>query len=259
MGADGDRPTGERRVGRVARLAGVSVRTLRHYDALGLVRPAQRSDAGYRLYSDADLERLQQVLFYRELGFRLGDIRRIMEDPAFDRRAALRAQGELLRRKGRRIHDLIAAVEAALEADERGTSMGEKEMFEVFGDFDPEDYREEAEARFDPRLVKESARRTARYGKDDWLAIRREQEAIRDGLGALVGRDPADPEVQALVARQWRLIDERFYPVTAEIFAGLGEMYVQDPRFAAQYDKVRPGLAAFMRDAMRVYAGAASR
>jgi DNA-binding transcriptional MerR regulator len=246
-------------VGRVARLTGVSVRTLRHYDDLGLVRPARRSAAGYRLYAEADLERLQQVLFYRELGLKLGDIRRIMEDPAFDRRAALQAQRELLRRKGRRITDLIAAVDAVLLADERGTRMDEAEMFEAFGDFDPGEYREEVRERFDARLVNESERRTGSYSKDDWLAIRREQEAIRDGLAALMGRDPADPEVQALVARQWRLIDERFYPVTPEIFAGLGQMYVQDPRFAGNHEKVRGGLAAFMRDAMLVYSEAARR
>ena len=118
-------------------------------------------------------------------------------------------------------------------------------------------YQEEAQQRWGhTEAYRESARRTSRYAKADWDAIKAEGEAYTVALAELMGRDPADPEVQAQMARHHKLIDERFYPCPPEIFRALGEGYVADERFMAFYDKVKPGLAVFMRDAMAVYADA---
>jgi len=122
------------KVSEVARLAGVSVRTLHHYDEIGLLRPSGRSQAGYRLYADKDLRKLQQVLFFKELGFPLEEIQRIVNDRAFDLKAGLRMQRELLTEKAVRIKALLQAVDAALESLERGTAMSREELFEVFGE-----------------------------------------------------------------------------------------------------------------------------
>ncbi len=135
-------------VSQVARLAGVSVRTLHHYDEIGLLAPSGRSEAGYRLYEQPDLQRLQQVLFFKELGFPLEEIARIMRDRAFDLRAALLMQRRLLTERASRVQVLIRAVDAALDSLEKGTVMTKEEMFEVFGDFDPAKYEDEARERW---------------------------------------------------------------------------------------------------------------
>jgi DNA-binding transcriptional MerR regulator len=130
-------------VGEVAKLAHVSVRTLHHYDEIGLLRPSARSETGYRLYSSADLEKLQQVLFFKEIGFGLEDIRDLMADPAFDRREALLVQRDLLAERALRLEAMLGLIERTLASLEGGLPMTRAEMFEVFGDFDPAAYEDE--------------------------------------------------------------------------------------------------------------------
>jgi MerR family transcriptional regulator, thiopeptide resistance regulator len=245
-------------VGELAGLAHVSVRTLHHYDAIGLLQPSDRTASGYRLYRHDDLEQLQQILLYRELDFPLDAIGRLMLDPGFDRHAALVAQRERLAGRARRMEALVAAIDTALDALAKGTTMSDQDMFEVFGDFDPSAYEAEVKERWgDTDAYAESARRTAGYTKDDWKAIKAESEAIGSGLGAALagGAQPGDAEVQALVERHRLQIDQRFYPCSKEMHATLGDMYVADPRFAATYEKIQPGLARFVRDAIRINAG----
>jgi len=156
------------RVGEVARLAHVSVRTLHHYDQLGLVVPSDRSEAGYRLYAPRDLENLQTVLFYRELGFPLDAVRALLSDPAFDRRRALTEQRDLIADRALRLEALLRLIDKTIAAADGGTQMSKEEMFEVFGKFDPAEYEDEAKQRWgDTDAYKESARRTARYSKED--------------------------------------------------------------------------------------------
>jgi MerR family transcriptional regulator, thiopeptide resistance regulator len=153
---------------------------------------------------------------------------------------------------------ILAAIDTALEALSKGTTMNDTDMFEVFGDFDPSAHEAEAKERWgDQDAFAESASRTARYTKDDWKAIKAESEAIGTGLGASLasGATPGDPEVQALVERHRLQIDQRFYPCSKEMHANLGDMYVADPRFAATYERIQPGLARFVRDAIRMSAG----
>ena len=244
-------------IGEVASLASVSVRTLHHYDDIGLLTPSGRSENGYRHYSDRDLADLQQVLFFKELGFALEDIGRIMHDPAFDRTEALRMQRRMLMEKSAQLGHMVAAVDAALDATKGGVSMDAKDMFEAFGDFDPKEYEKEAEERWGGTdAYKESARRTKRYTKEDWIEIRQETEAVNAGLAALMDEGvPADDPRAMDFAEEHRLqIDRRFYPCSHEMHVGLGEMYVADPRFKANYEKVRPGLAQYMCDAIKANA-----
>ena len=240
-------------VGEVAHLASVSVRALHHYDELGLLTPSVRTEAGYRLYSDADLACLQQVLFFKELGFGLGDIARIMHDPQFDRLEALRMQRRMLMDKSSQLALMAEAVDAAIDAEEGGVRMDAKDMFDAFGDFDPKEYEKEAEERWgNTDAYKESARRTKRYTKEDWIEVRKETEAVNAGLAKLMDEGvPADDPRAMDQAEQHRLnIDRRFYPVSYEMHVGLAEMYIADPRFAANYEKVHAGLAHYMHDAI---------
>jgi DNA-binding transcriptional MerR regulator len=249
-------------VSQVARLAGVSVRTLHHYDEIGLLVPSGRSEAGYRLYEEPDLQRLQQVLFFKELGFPLEEIARIVRDPAFDLRAALQMQRRLLTERASRVQALIRAVDAALDSLEKGTAMTKEEMFEVFGDFDPAQYEDEVRERWgNTEAYKESARRTKHYTKKDWEQIKDESGQIILELAAQMeaGRAPTDPAVMALAERHRAHIDRWFYPCSHEMHRGLGELYVNDPRFTATFEKVRAGLAEFTRDAFRANAERTSR
>ena len=243
-----------RTVGDLARLAGVSVRTLHHYDEIGLLEPSQHTEAGYRVYGDGDVADLQQILFFKELGFGLADIRRLMNDPSFDRADALRMQRRMLTDKARQLRRMIGAVDKALTADEKGTGMDDKDMFEVFGDFDPKKYEDEARERWgDTDAYKESTKRAARYTKEDWKRFKAESHRIMADFAELMdsGAAPDSPEAMAVAERHRLQIDSWFYPCSSEMHANLGRMYVADPRFAANYEKVRPGMAQFVRDAIQ--------
>ncbi|MFA5844847.1 MAG: MerR family transcriptional regulator [Coriobacteriia bacterium] len=241
------------RVGEVAKLAHVSVRTLHHYDEAGLLTPSHRSEAGYRLYTEADLERLQQVLFYKELGFGLDEIRGLMADPAFDRREALLVQRDLIAGQAIRFEAMLGLIDRTLHAMEEGTTMSKEEMFEVFEDFDPTQYEDEVRQRWgDTDAYKESARRTARYTKADWQRFKDESEEIGSAIAALMdeGVPAGDPRAMDAVDRHRLQIDKWFYPCSREMHVALGEMYVADPRFTANYEKIRPGMARYVRDAI---------
>ncbi len=241
------------RVGAVARMAGITVRTLHHYDQIGLLRPAGRSDAGYRRYTDADLERLQQILFYRELGFALDEIEQVMARGAASPLLHLRRQHALLLDRITRLRRMATAVEKAMEARTMGISLTPEERLEVFGDFDPEEHAAEVQERWgDSDAYRESQRRAARYTKADWARIRDEMAAITErAAAALRSGLPADATEAMDAVEAHRLqISRDFYPCSHEIHVGLAEMYVADPRFTATYEKVAPGLAQYVHDAI---------
>ncbi len=248
-------------VKQLAEIAHVSVRTLHHYDRIGLLEPSARTDAGYRLYEHRDLERLQEVLFFRELGFSLADIAEVLNDPRAGRLGALERLRDGLKDRGERLTAMVESVERAIQHERTGVSMDREEMFEVFGDFDPEEHAEEARERWgDTDAYRVSARRTARYGKREWAEIKAEGEAVDSGLAALMDEGVPATDLRAMdLAESHRLqIDRWFYPCSPEMHVGLGEMYVADARFTAHYDKVREGLADYLRDAIRANAERAS-
>ncbi|WP_369171331.1 MerR family transcriptional regulator [Streptomyces sp. R28] len=240
-------------VGQVAGVAGVTVRTLHHYDDIGLLAPGERSHAGHRRYSDADLDRLQQILFYRELGFPLEEVAALLDDPDTDPRAHLRRQHELLTARIEKLQKMAAAVEHAMEARKMGINLTPEEKFEVFGDFDPDQYEDEVQERWgDTDAYRQSQQRAASYTKEDWQRIQRESEEINQRFVALMeAGEPADSSAAMDAAeehRQW--ISRSHYDCGHEMHTCLGEMYVSDPRFTATYDKIRPGLAVYLRDSI---------
>lgn len=249
-------------VGETASATGVTVRTLHHYDRIGLVTPAARSTAGYRLYSPADVDRLQQVVAYRRLGLGLEDIAAALadEDPAPGRRRALERQRELVEEKITELTRLLAALDTALEKDMKDIDLTEDEMRELFGEHYTEnfaEYQDEAQQRWgETDAWAESRRRTKRYTKADWERIKAETEDNnRLIIAALDAGLPADSEQAMDAAEAARAhIDRWFYPVDAQFHRNLADMYVQDPRFAATYEQLRPGLAQYLRDAIHANA-----
>src|SRR5947209_4548885 len=204
-------------VGEVAELAGVTVRTLHHYDELGLLSPSDRSEAGYRLYSYDDPARLREILIWRTLGFPLTEIGSLLDDPGHDRLAALERQRELIEGEIERLGALAAAVDVAISAHVNGTRLEDATMFDGF---DPSEYEEEARERWgDTEAYRESTRRTQRYGDAEWHEIRAEAEAITLELVALMRSGaPADgPEARELAERHRGHISPWFYPCSVQM------------------------------------------
>ena len=239
------------KISEVAKLTGITVRTLHYYDEIGLLKPDGVTEAGYRVYSDADLELLQQILFFRELDFPLEDIRRIMQNPAYDREDALRKQKELLLQKRGRLDRLIALVDSTLK--------GERDM--SFRQFDATEIEETRR-----RYAEEAKQRwgdTAAYAEyEAWSEnVSDAQQRMLDGEGAELLREfgkrralaPDSPEVQALVKKWQDYISASYYTCTKEILACLGQMYVGDARFTQNIDRFGEGTAAFMAAAIEVY------
>ena len=244
-------------VGDVARLAGVTVRTLHHYDRIGLLVPSARSESGYRLYAYGDLERLREIRLLRELGFGLDAIARLLDARAYDRRGALEAQRDLLVARLARTEKIIRGVDRALKALEEETEVDENEMFEGLEEFDQTRYEAEVEQRWgDTDAYQESKRRSSRYGKADWARITREGDAVVARLAALLSRGArADGREAMDLAEEHRChIGRWFYPCSPAMHRDLAETYTADPRFEAYYEKRGAGLAGFVQEAIRANA-----
>jgi DNA-binding transcriptional MerR regulator len=244
-------------VGDTAALAGVTVRTLHHYDRIGLLSPSERTAAGYRRYTPSDLDRLHRVLVYRELGFPLEEVATLLDDPDADPAAHLRRQHRLLRERLERTRAMVEAVEKEMEAQQMGISLTPEERFEVFGEQDPSQYEAEAEERWgDTDAWAQSKRRTAAYTKEDWLRIKDESAGIEQRLAEALRAGVAPDSERAMdVAEEHRQhIIRWFYDCPPAMHAGLGRMYVEDERFTAHYEDVAPGLAQFVSAAVQANA-----
>jgi DNA-binding transcriptional MerR regulator len=243
-------------VGTVASLSGVTVRTLHHYDEIGLLRPSGRSAGGYRLYDDKDLVRLQQVLGYRELGLSLDQVSSILDDPTADAAAHLRDQHRLVRQRIERLQRMLGQIEKAMEAEQMGISLTPEEQFELFGpDWPATD--QEAEQRWgETDAWQQSRRRTSAYTKEDWLAIKAEGRRIEAQFAAALrdGVPPGDRRAMDLAEAHRAQIDRWFYDLSPQLHRGLADLYVSDPRFAQHYEDVQPGLARFVHDAIHANA-----
>jgi len=241
----------------VARLAGVSVRTLHHYDSIGLLVAGTRTAAGYRLYTDSDLLRLQQILIGRELGLSLEEIRRSLDDPHFDQKAALLDQRERLRDRARQAEAMIRAVDMALAALDGGHMKGALTMENLFEGFNPSQYDEEARRRWDKsKAWVESEKRTKSYTREDLKALEAEQAAVYDdAFSALrAGKTPSDPAVMDIAERHRMSIDRWFYACSHGMHRGLAGMYESDVRFRQSIDKHGEGLTSFLAEAIRANA-----
>jgi DNA-binding transcriptional MerR regulator len=238
-------------VGAVATLTGFSVRTLHHYDHIGLVVPSVRTPAGYRGYTDADIERLHLVLVYRSVGLPLDEIRTLLDDADADVVAHLQRQHALLTEQSERLQDTIKAVEELMNAHRKGIQLTAEEQVEIFGTTAfSDEYAAEAEQRWgDTDAWQQSQQRVAGFTKEDWVQIKAEGDALLAALADAKrgGVEPGSVAANELAARH-RASIERFYDCGDELHRNLVEMYVADERFTRYYDDVEPGLAQFLHD-----------
>lgn len=236
----------------IAKLAGVTTRTLRYYDEIGLLSPADMGSNGYRYYDQDSLLLLQQILFYRELEVPLKDIQRILSSPDFDLLGALEKHRTSLMVQVHRLGKLIDTIDQTIAMIKGEVIMSEKEYFEGF---DEAQYVEEAQERWGqtPRYA-ESQRKWKRYTKDQKEAIKREggritERMVTDNLNA----SPDDPDVQVAVGDYYAYLNKNFYACEVSYLRGLADMWVEDSRFAANYEKIREGGAEFVRQAVHIY------
>lgn len=240
----------------LAQLANLSVRTLHHYDHIGLLRPTARTDAGYRLYTGEDLLRLQQILLHRERGLKLDEIRRLLDDPGFDLRQALLEQRQHLSQQARRTAAQLKAIDAALAALHKEQDMSGEELFQGF---DPSQHEEEAQQRWGhTQAWRQSQRRTAAYTPEDWARYQQQSQANYQALAQAMdrGHAPTSPHAMALAEAHRQLIHDWFYDCDHATHRGLADMYQADARFQANIDKHREGLSAYLSAAIHANATA---
>lgn len=245
-------------VQKLSRLAGVSPRTLRFYDEIGILKPARINSSGYRIYGRKEVDALQQILFYRELGVPLEDIREIMASPGFDALKALREHHGKLLEKRERLDRLILNVEKSIAAREEKTNMRDDEKFEGFKRSLVEEnegrYGKEAREKYGDKAVDRSNNMVLNMSKEQHEALTRlSYELIEVLKDAFKTGDPAGELAQkaADMHRQWLCFFWNEY--TREAHAGVAQMYVEDERFTEYYDKHQPVLARFLRDAVLIY------
>ncbi|OLO43760.1 MerR family transcriptional regulator [Actinomyces oris] len=237
-------------VGEVSTLLGVSVRALHHWDESGLVHPSRRSDAGYRLYCETDIMRIQQVLVYRQTGMSLADIKEVLDEPGADAVTHLRHQRELLQGQVSRLQQMLLSIDTILDMQQLGGRLSLAETMEIWGtDWDPV-YLAEAQAKWgDTEEWAESARRKARMTRADWEQAHSETVALETALAEAMhsGVEPGSPEANAL-ARWHRKDLNRWFEVSTSKQVVIARSYVADERYARYYDKRAPGLAAWLKD-----------
>ena len=238
-------------ISEMAKLTGVSVRTLHYYHEIGLLSPSFISDTSYRYYDEESIEKLQQIMFYRELDFSLKEIIEIMNSPDYKKEEALKRQKELLKLKKQRLDNLITLLDANLKGEK---SMSFKEFDMAIIDEAKEKYADEVREKWGKTDVyTQSEKRTKNYTKEDWERVTKKSEEIIQKFSKKVGEDPKSNSSQNLVKEWQDFITESYYDCTDEILKGLGEMYVADERFKKNLDKYKEGTAEFMRDAINIF------
>ena len=242
-------------VKQLAGLAGVSVRTLHYYDEIGLLRPSATAANGYRQYDEAAVLRLQQIRFYRELEFSLSAIRQIVDRPDFDVLQALADHRRELHKRAGRLRRLIRTLDKTMLHLKGEVAMSNAQMFEGFDEAKQKEYEAEARRRWGDEAVGPSVRKWNAYSDDKKKHILAEGEAVRRDLAAAMPHGHDSPAVQAVVAR-WAKHLEYFYQPSLATLRGLGQMYVDDERFALNYTRHHPGLPEFFRQAINVFCDA---
>lgn len=247
-------------VHQLAKLAGVTGRTLRYYDEIGILKPARINSSGYRIYGQKEVDKLQQILFYRELDVDLETIKKIVNSRSFDGIKALKEHREKLLAKREQLNLLIANVEKTLAAQEGRITMSDNEKFEAFKqkliDENEKKYGEEIRAKYGEEIVNQSNQKLREMTEEQYAEANKLGEEVLNVLNeAFLTGDPAGELAQkaADLHRQWLSF---FWPrYTKEAHRGVTQMYVEDERFRAYYDKQHPGAAEFLRDAVFVYTG----
>ncbi|GKV65407.1 MULTISPECIES: MerR family transcriptional regulator [unclassified Sporosarcina] len=232
------------KVKEVAELTGISIRTLHHYNDIGLLIPDEVTEAGYRLYSNGNLADLQQILFFQELGFSLKRIKELLESPSFERLEALELQRKMLLQKKVQLEVMLRTIDRTIQSEKGEDTMTNEEKFKGF-DFRKNPYGEEAKARWGEKEVEQTSRKFGEDVQDEMNRIYFKLAEIRHGK--------ADSNEAQAVIEEWFELLNRMGSYSLDAFKGLGEMYVADERFKQNIDQFGEGLAVFMRDAMSVY------
>lgn len=247
-------------VQKLAQLAGVSSRTLRYYDQIGILTPARVNSSGYRIYGQKEVDRLQQILFYRELGIALETIKEIMTAPSFDAEKALKEDREQLLEKRKQLDLLITNVEKTIASTEGRMDMSDQEKFEGFKkkmiDENERKYGKEIREKYGEETVNQSNAKLMNMSQEDYEAVTKLEAEVREALAeAFATGDPAGEQAQKAAELHKRWLTYYWTEYSKEAHAGLAQMYVDDERFTAYYDKEQPGMAAFLRDAIHIYTG----
>ncbi len=239
-------------VKQLSKLAGVTPRTLHHYDAIGLLKPSRVGDNGYRYYGEESLLRLQQILFYRELDMPLDEIKQIMGRRDFDVLGALESHKDALKKRIERLNILLSTVDNTISHLKGKQTMSQKGLFEGFSEEEQEKLADEAAQKWDAETVRASSQKWKSYSDAEKKKILAEGKALYTDLAAVMSKDTASKEVQKVVA-QWHKHLQYFWSPNDDQLLGLADLHNDDPRFKANYEKLHPGLAEFMREAVKVY------
>ncbi len=241
-------------VKQLSELAGISVRTLHYYDEIGLLTPSVVKDNGYRYYDEANLLRLQQILFYREIGLELAQIKTIVDSPDFDLLAALRSHRRELEQKAERLHDLLTTVDNTIIYLSGASDVSKKQLFEAFSEEKQKDHERSARLQYGPKIVNESIALWNSYSKEKKQEIGEEGNQVYSNFVAAIeaGKDPLSPEVQEIVER-WHKHLHYFYEPTLEILRGLGTAYNESPDFNATFTRIHRELPEYLQSAIIEY------
>ncbi|MBC1527799.1 MerR family transcriptional regulator [Listeria seeligeri] len=238
----------------LAELTGISVRTLHHYDKIGLLTPQKDDENGYRHYSEQEVDKLQQILFFKELDFPLKKIKQILDDPSFDKSIALSLQYRLLTEKKKQIETMLITLDQTIKNEKGEITMTNEEKFTGF-DFSTNPYEEEAKKLWGDETVEQANTNISKMTNTEKLTIKESFEAEFRSLAAIRTLHPASDEAQLRMDHFFHYLNDNHGNIySLEVFRGLGEMYVADERFTKNIDQFGDGLALFLKEAMKVYA-----
>lgn len=240
------------KVKEVSDLVGISVRTLHHYDHIGLLVPSETTEAGYRLYTDEDIEKLQQILFFRALDFPLKEIKKILESPAYNREEALKLQRKMLLEKRNMYDQMIETIDKTIQHMKGEIEMSNKEKFKGI-DFSHNPYEDEARKLWGDKSVDQANEKLKKRTTQEQEELKKKWEQLFTKLAKIRHEAPESDKAQAAM-KEWYVFLNQFHEYSCDAFAGLGEMYVYDERFTKNIDQYGEGLAKFMSDAMKVFA-----
>lgn len=239
-------------VKQLARLAGVTNRTLHYYDQIGLLRPASYGDNGYRYYDEEAVLRLQQIMFYRDVGISLDQIKAILDRPDFDLLQALEGHRRALLERIERAERLIETVDKTILHVKGRIEMSKQDFYKGFDEEKQKRYEHQVRERWGDEALARTKDWNA-YTPEQKNDILAEGHEVNMGIADNMEKGHDSPEVQYWIGRWHQAINKYFYDCSLEVFAALGRGYVEDPEFTAFYEKIRPGMAAFMEKAMAHY------
>jgi MerR family transcriptional regulator, thiopeptide resistance regulator len=245
-------------VKQLSKIADITPRTVHYYDEIGLLKPSQVGDNGYRYYGEQEVLRLQQILLFRKMDVPLDEIKALLDSPSFDVNRILLEHKQALTQKIAQLNQIVQTVDETMRYLKGEKSMTKKQLFNGLSEEQQAEYSKEAEQKYDPEIVKASNKKWKQYSEAEKQRIGDEGNQIYADLLAAMPEGEASPKVQAIIER-WRRHLSYFWTPNPEQLLGLADLYNEDPRFKANYDKIHPDLAEFMRKAVKVYVKALTK